>query len=412
MEIALTCVCGQKVFVRPSDRGLKLMCPACRVTITVPQNIAVSDDQSEWVILDTETDGLEPPIHVLEIAAQRMRGRLKVGDAFRVFLNHQIPIPAAATAIHGYTEDFLATCGVPPREAHQRLRSYIENRYIVAHYLRYDWNAVLIPEWERLRETPIGRRGYCTWNLSKRAIPECNSHRLDALREAFAFPTSEAHSAIGDIDSVYRLLTDIIFPRLETVGFSTYLECAEFSTTTPVLKCRCLVQGKNYLDEVRKNREARQDAAARENLIESIRIGSVPDVPSLLCNRGFITQEPDIEFAGRTFLFTGKMVWGSRSNATRLIESVGGMVSTSKTITSTIDYLILGEDKEKGWSALLHGGKLVDAVCHKIADDRCRLCIILESDLIDSLMARLEARSNPAPAVLPQPTASSRAPLT
>jgi hypothetical protein len=43
-------------------------------------------DHTEWVILDTETDGLEYPIHVLEVAAQRMRGKSKDGQPFRVFL--------------------------------------------------------------------------------------------------------------------------------------------------------------------------------------------------------------------------------------------------------------------------------------------------------------------------------------
>ena len=51
---------------------------------------------------------------------------------------------------------------------------------------------------------------------------------------------------------------------------------------------------------------------------------------------------------------------------------------------------VLGEDPEKGWTALLHGGKLVDAVCRKVADEDCRLCIVVESDFIGCLMARLQ----------------------
>ena len=58
-------------------------------------------DQTEWVILDTETDGLYFPIHIVDVAAQRMRGLEPDGEPFQVFINHDIPIPADAFAIHG-----------------------------------------------------------------------------------------------------------------------------------------------------------------------------------------------------------------------------------------------------------------------------------------------------------------------
>ncbi len=73
---------------------------------------------AEWLIVDTETDGLMDPIHVVEIAAQRMRGWEPVGDKFRVLLNHNVHIPSAAVAIHGYTEDFLRRNGQDPIQAH------------------------------------------------------------------------------------------------------------------------------------------------------------------------------------------------------------------------------------------------------------------------------------------------------
>jgi DNA polymerase-3 subunit epsilon len=267
-----------------------------------------SNDSDQWVILDTETDGLNYPIHALEIAAQRMRGRFKDGEPFRAFLNHQIPIPAVATAIHGYTEEFLAKHGIPPSEAYQQLRCYIEDRNVVAHYLRYDWNAVLLPEWRRLHIPQIGRQGFCTWHLSKRVIPECSSHSLDVLRERFGLPTAGAHSAVGDIDSVYRLLEQVIFPRLEKIGFVDFPNVARFSRETPLLKCHCLIDGRNYLDEVRKKQEERKELKARQELINAIQTGWMPDVPGLLRSRGLITEDPEIQFQGRTFLFTGKMV--------------------------------------------------------------------------------------------------------
>jgi hypothetical protein len=347
-------------------------------------------DETEWVILDTETDGLDYPIHAVEIAAQRMRGLEKYGDPFRVFLNHEISISPAVTAIHGYDRDFLQTNGIDPTEAYHQLRSYVEARPVSAHFLRYDWNAVLLPEWRRLRLSQIGQPGLCTWNLSRRVLPECKSHRLDLLREIYGLPTAGAHSAIGDVETVFQLLRQSIFPRLQQLGVVGFNQVLRFSLEKPVLKCHCFIQGKDYAAEVRKLQDERRDRKERQRLIDAIIGGAIPDVPSFLRSRGFVAQDPEINFKGCTFLFTGKMVWGSRSNASRLVESLGGVISTSKAVTPKIDYLVLGEDPEKGWTALLHGGKLVDAVCRKIADDECRLCIVVESDFIDCLMERLQ----------------------
>ncbi len=113
-------------------------------------------DDTEWVIIDTETDGLYFPIHVVEVAAQRMRGLAPDGEPFQVFLNHNIPIPPEAHAIHGYTRDFLSEHGVTPQLAHNRLRDYIGSRAVSSHCLSFDWNRVLLPEWNRLGVAPSG----------------------------------------------------------------------------------------------------------------------------------------------------------------------------------------------------------------------------------------------------------------
>lgn len=62
---------------------------------------------ANWVIVDTETDGLMDPIHVVEIAAQRMHEWEPTGERFRVLLNHNVPIHPAAVAVHGYTQEYL-----------------------------------------------------------------------------------------------------------------------------------------------------------------------------------------------------------------------------------------------------------------------------------------------------------------
>jgi len=63
---------------------------------------------TDWLIVDTETDGLSDPIHVVEIAAQRMSGWQPVGEKFRVLLNHNVHIPAVAVASTDTPKNFCA----------------------------------------------------------------------------------------------------------------------------------------------------------------------------------------------------------------------------------------------------------------------------------------------------------------
>ena len=284
------------------------------------------EQEDEWVILDTETDGFEPPIHTLEVAAQKMRGMLKDGEPFRIFLDHGVRIPPAATAVHGYTATFLREHGVDPVEGHDQLRAYVGSRHIVAHYLQYDWNTVLVPEWRRLQISPIGQRGFCSWQLARRAIPESASHRLDILREMFNLQAGRAHSALGDVEAVCDLLARVIAPRMERLGGCSFPSLRAFCAEKPLLKCHCLVEGRNYYEELQRIDAERKARATRGQIIE---LCSANPSLDLWTNIGLIARDCTIEFPGRVFLFTGKMIWGSRSYATRMVESLGGLVSSA-----------------------------------------------------------------------------------
>jgi len=207
-------------------------------------------NNSSWILIDTETDGLRDPIHVLEIAGQRMNGWDPVGEKFRILLNHKVEIPAEATAVHGYTAEFLDKYGVDPAEAHEHFRSFVGDDPLIAHNLAFDWNRALFNEWLRLGLKPVGKRGFCTLMLSRRLI-ECESYSLDALRAAFNLNTETAHRAFGDVDTLASLFGKVLKPRLDASGLTTYESIAEFSRQTPVGKC--LGRIKKNLNVVVKN---------------------------------------------------------------------------------------------------------------------------------------------------------------
>jgi DNA polymerase-3 subunit epsilon len=210
---------------------------------------------TDWLIVDTETDGLSDPIHVVEIAAQRMRGWQPAGEKFRVLLNHNVDIPPAAVAIHGYTKEFLRQHGMDPTCAHELFRNFAENLPLVSHNLAFDWNRALHPEWLRLRINPAGTRGFCTLMLSRRCVRETKSYSLDSLRSSFAIRSNNAHRAFGDVETMVSLFQQVYGPRLEAAGLTSYSQVAEFAAKTPVAKCLSLLYGSVPAGEKGQNRD-------------------------------------------------------------------------------------------------------------------------------------------------------------
>ena len=217
---------------------------------------------TDWIIVDTETDGCRAPIHIVEICAQRMRGGEPCGEPFRVWLDHDVPIPREVVAIHGYTREFLRQHGIDPHAAHRALGDYAGGLPFVAHNLAFDWDRCLVPEWTRLglldlaatdfrlcaesRLPPLtlanalGRRGFCTVALSRRVLgkAEVPGHGLQTLRAHFNLnATGAAHQALGDVQTTVELFRDVLAPRLQRAGLEDFEAIAAFTKRTPVAAC-------------------------------------------------------------------------------------------------------------------------------------------------------------------------------
>jgi DNA polymerase III epsilon subunit-like protein len=340
---------------------------------------------SAWALIDTETDGLYAPIYAIEVAAQRFEGLTAVGEPFRVFINHGIEIPLEATLVHGYTTDFISENGLPPEEAYSQLRSHLGEIPIVSHFLQFDWNRVLFPEFKRLNIPPVGIPGFCSWALSRRALPEHLTHRLDFLRDFYQLRCSQSHSALGDVEATTDLLQRIIFPRLNSIGFDSIKKVYEFATMRPILRCKCLVQKLDFETESRRIAQAKREENKREAILETA-FQNDQSIPVLILEHELIDEEHDISFAGRKFLFTGTLAMGPRSKACQEIQIRGGITPTSKFLGEDIDYLVLGEDKERGWTHLLQGSKLGSAFLKKFKNPKSKLRIIREERLRSALI--------------------------
>lgn len=189
---------------------------------------------TEWIIIDTETTGFGAPIFVVELAAQRMRGWEPDGSPFRRLLNHGTAIPPEASRVHGYTREILERDGESPLDVYREFARYVESHPVAAYNLAYDWDDVLVPEWQRLGLAPAGRRGLCMLQLAQRLldpVPAGNC-KLQTLRQYYNLPARGAHTALGDVETVIDLGQQVLRPLSEARGLSDWQALQAFSEAT------------------------------------------------------------------------------------------------------------------------------------------------------------------------------------
>lgn len=123
-------------------------------------------ENSRWILIDTETNGLAAPIHVVELAAQMMCGWTPQGPSFRRLINPDAEIAPGAVLVHGYTRELLERDGESPVDVYREFAEYSGTLPLVSFNLAFDFDKVLLPEWRRLGCQTIGSRGFCALRLA------------------------------------------------------------------------------------------------------------------------------------------------------------------------------------------------------------------------------------------------------
>jgi NAD-dependent DNA ligase len=90
---------------------------------------------------------------------------------------------------------------------------------------------------------------------------------------------------------------------------------------------------------------------------------------------------PTIEFSGRTFCFTGKFHFGTRSACAQAVIAKGGFVHDR--IAGHISFLVLGILGSRDWIHSSYGRKIEEAV--KLRDEGSRIAIVAEEHWVSHL---------------------------
>ena len=185
----------------------------------------------KWLLVDTETNGLIQPIHAVEIAAQLMVGWEPLGEPFRRLINVSAEIPSKVSRIHGYTKEILERDGFPPSEVYRDFFDYAKDAEVCSYNLQFDYNQVLLPEWERLRLEKYPQPGFCLLRLTQRLLDKVSAgnHKLQTLRQFYRLPERGAHTALGDVNTVVDLLSHVLKPMALDRGVRTISQARSLS---------------------------------------------------------------------------------------------------------------------------------------------------------------------------------------
>jgi len=189
-------------------------------------------DSTSWLLIDTETTGFKKPIFAVEIAVQKMRGWKADGPSFRKIINHSCDIPPEASRVNGYTKEILERDGELPDEVYAELLEYGEGLPICAYNLEYDYNRVLMPEWQRLGIDVVSPPGICLLQLAQRLldpVPAGNC-KLQTLRQYYRLPERGAHTALGDVETVVDLIQKTLKPIIVERNLNTWDDIVQYTT--------------------------------------------------------------------------------------------------------------------------------------------------------------------------------------
>jgi DNA polymerase-3 subunit epsilon len=173
-------------------------------------------DDIRFVVLDTETSGLDPKRdRLITIGAVAVQGGdILLNDSFEVLL--RVAYNASSVTVHGITCD-EAIDGLEELEALEQFLPYLRDGVIVGHHIGHDIQALNVA-CERNFDLTLRNRSLDTMDLMlhlkadgafDKHDPMPQGFSLDALCEMFGIPAHDRHTAGGD-----ALLTARIFIRL------------------------------------------------------------------------------------------------------------------------------------------------------------------------------------------------------
>ena len=140
-------------------------------------------ENDEYVILDTETTGLEPQnSELIEIAAVKVKNR-EIENVFNRLIRPKLPIPEKITQITGITNEIVDEAPAL-EEITAEFLEFIQGGTLVMHNAEFDLSFInhhiFLP-----RKMELGNAHICTLKVSRFVLPHLQNHKLGTLAKHF-----------------------------------------------------------------------------------------------------------------------------------------------------------------------------------------------------------------------------------
>jgi len=181
------------------------------------QDIAI-DSETEWVVFDTETTGLNAAENtIIEIAAVKMKGR-EIIEEWTELVDPEVEISAKITELTHITNDMVRGKR-KLAEVLPDFRKFVGNAILVAHNAEFDLGFL---------KASAKRIGMESWDnvvldtlpLARRLYPTEKAYRLGSLAKKFDVDLVNAHRALDDTVALARIYQHML-KDMEQKGFST-----------------------------------------------------------------------------------------------------------------------------------------------------------------------------------------------
>lgn len=182
-----------------------------------------------YAVLDTELTSLDARSNrLLSIGAIAMDGsRIRMADQFYRVVNPGVHVPAESVLIHKLRPNDVEQ-GVSPEEALAELRTFIDGRVIVGHFVRIDMNALRKELGDQRHQ--LSNPSLCTAHAQRWILrngpwrddleQQLDNISLEGLAKTYNLDFHDAHHALEDAFVTARLWQKLL-ARMEALKVAT-----------------------------------------------------------------------------------------------------------------------------------------------------------------------------------------------
>ena len=159
------------------------------------------------VAFDTETATLRGAPHLLEIGAVRIVDG-DVVEHFEALVRPEVPVEAAASAIHGIVDDDVRAAATAGEVVAEFVR-FIGDDWLAAHSAAFDANVLGFEAARHGIELPRSPL-LDTVKIARRLISEAGDHKLETLTQHLELDVDVHHRALADAVSCWKVLEECV----------------------------------------------------------------------------------------------------------------------------------------------------------------------------------------------------------